>query len=116
MLKPVMNMKFDILVSNPPYIPQDEQVEDIIYDNEPHVALFGDVDGLKFYREILVDAKHILKEKGIIAFEHGYDKAEKLRDIAKENFPNAKIFTLKDMQKLDRMTFVVKGFVEDTNE
>jgi len=116
MLKPVLDKKFDILVSNPPYIPQNEKVEDIIYDNEPHVALFGGEDGLKFYREILTNANQILKEKAIIAFEHGYDKAEELRSIAKQNFPNAKIFTLKDMQNLDRMTFVVKGFEEQENE
>jgi release factor glutamine methyltransferase len=107
MLDPVKNMKFDILVSNPPYIPQNEVVEDIIYDNEPHVALFGGEDGLKFYREILTNAAYILKDKAIIAFEHGYDKAEELRSIAKHNFPNAKIFTLKDMQNLDRMTFII---------
>jgi len=116
MLKPVLDKKFDILVSNPPYIPQNEKVEDIIYDNEPHVALFGGEDGLKFYREILTNANHILKEKAIMAFEHGYDKAEELRSIAKQNFPNAKIFTLKDMQNLDRMTFVVKGFEDGENE
>ena len=51
-----------------------------------------------------------MKPKSIIAFEHGYDKAEKLRSIAKSNFPNATIYTLKDMQKLDRMTFIINGF------
>lgn len=113
MLKPVIKRKFDILVSNPPYIPQDEKVDDIIYDNEPHVALFGGEDGLKFYREILKNANHILKDKAIIAFEHGYDKAKELRNIAKMYFPNAKVYTLKDMQNLDRMTFVIKGFKEE---
>jgi len=53
MLEPVKTKKFDILVSNPPYIPETEKVEDIIYDNEPHVALFGGTDGLIFYRQIL---------------------------------------------------------------
>ncbi len=110
MLDPVKHMTFDILVSNPPYIPTDEEVDKLIYDNEPHVALFGGNDGLKFYRQILENANHILNEQAIIAFEHGYDTAEKLREIAKQNFPNAKIFTLKDMQSKDRMTFVVKGF------
>ena len=112
MLQPVINEKFDILVSNPPYIPQDEKVDEIIYDNEPHVALFGGNDGLKFYRMILKDANKILKPKSIIAFEHGYDKAEELRKIAKEYFPNAIIYTLKDMQKLDRMTFILNGIKE----
>ena len=109
MLEPVMDKKFDILVSNPPYIPKNEIVDDIIYDNEPHVALFGGDDGLKFYRMILKDAQRILKNKSIIAFEHGYDKAKELQSIASEYFPKAKIYTLKDMQKLDRMTFILNG-------
>ena len=109
MLEPVYDRRFDILVSNPPYIPQEEKVEDIIYDNEPHVALFGGEDGLKFYRVILANAKDILKEKAIIAFEHGYDKGQELRDIAEKHFPDSNIYTLKDMQGLDRMTFVIKG-------
>lgn len=109
MLKPLFGRKFDILVSNPPYIPEDEVVDDIIYDNEPHVALYGGNDGLKFYREILENAKTILNKKSIIAFEHGYDKGEEIRNIAKQHFPNAKVYTMKDMQKLDRMTFVINS-------
>ncbi|HKL47459.1 MAG TPA: peptide chain release factor N(5)-glutamine methyltransferase [Candidatus Izemoplasmatales bacterium] len=110
MLEPVMNQEFDILVSNPPYIPTDEQVDALILDNEPHIALFGGKDGLKFIREIIIDSKKILKEKAIIAFEHAYDKGEAIRNLAETVYPNAKIFTLKDMQKLDRMTFIIKGF------
>lgn len=110
MLEPLQGLKFDILVSNPPYIPNDEQVDRIIYDNEPHIALFGGVDGLDFYRKILKGAKAILKEKSIIAFEHGFDKAEELQTIAKSYFPLAKIFTIKDLQKKDRMTFIIEGF------
>lgn len=113
MLEPVKSKKFDILVSNPPYIPESEVVEDIILENEPHVALFGGSDGLKFYRKILSEAKNILKSKSIIGFEHGYDKANELQKIAKTYFPLSKIFTLKDMQGLDRMTFVITGFKEE---
>ncbi|MDY0138339.1 MAG: peptide chain release factor N(5)-glutamine methyltransferase [Candidatus Izemoplasmatales bacterium] len=110
MLKPLIGQKFDIIVSNPPYIPNNEKVDSIIYDNEPHIALFGGEDGLDFYREILQGAKSILNEKAIIAFEHAYDKSSLLQEIARENFPKAKIYTLKDMQKLDRMTFIIIGF------
>jgi release factor glutamine methyltransferase len=112
MIKPVMDRKFDILVSNPPYIPTDEDVDDIIINHEPHIALFGGEDGLKFIREIIQDSKHILKEKAIIAFEHAYNKAEAIQALAKEAYPNAKVFTLKDMQQLDRMTFIIIGFNE----
>ena len=52
MLKPLKGRKFDILVSNPPYIPTNEEIQDLVKDNEPWVALFGGEDGLKFYRII----------------------------------------------------------------
>jgi release factor glutamine methyltransferase len=109
MLKPLFGKKFDILVSNPPYIPNKEEVDSIIYDNEPHIALFGGEDGLDFYRQILKDANQILKEKAMIAFEHAYDKMEEIQKIAKNYFPDARVITLKDMQKKDRMTFIFIG-------
>lgn len=110
MINPLLGQRFDILVSNPPYIPESENVEDIIFDHEPHLALFGGEDGLQFYRQILENAGHILNDQAIIAFEHGYDKGEELRLLAKLYFPDARIYTEKDMQGLDRMTFVIKGF------
>lgn len=109
MLRPVKGRTFDILVSNPPYIPADEQVDDIIIHNEPHVALFGGDDGLKFYHEILSQAGEILKTQSIIAFEHGFDKAKELQTIARQYFKDATIYTLKDMQDKDRMTFIING-------
>ncbi len=110
MLKPLAGKKFDIIVSNPPYIPNSEKVDSLIYDNEPHIALFGGEDGLDYYREILKNADQILNDQAIIAFEHAYDKKDELTAIAKQYFPEAKIFTLKDMQNKDRMTFIIKGF------
>lgn len=65
---------------------------------------------MKFYREILSNASSILNPQSIIAFEHGYDKAKDLQLIAKIYFPNAYIYTLKDMQNKDRMTFIINGF------
>jgi release factor glutamine methyltransferase len=110
MIEPVKGKRFDILVSNPPYIPSSEVVDPLILDNEPHIALFGGQDGLKYIRQIIIDSKDILKEKAIIAFEHAYDKAEAIRNLAQTVYPQAKIYTLQDMQKLDRMTFIIKGF------
>ena len=107
MLIPLEGMKFDILVSNPPYIPTDEVVDEIILNNEPNIALFGGNDGLKFYEIILSNANKILNPRSIIAFEHAYDKAEQIRNIGKKYFPSADIFTLKDMQNKDRMTFIL---------
>ncbi len=110
MLEPVMNDKFDILVSNPPYIPETEAVDPLVKDNEPNVALFGGNDGLKFFHIILENAPKIMKEQCILAFEHGYNKTAEIEAICKKYFPDANIYTKKDLQGLDRMTFVIRGF------
>jgi release factor glutamine methyltransferase len=114
MLQPVMDKKFDILVSNPPYIPDSEIVDPLVKDNEPNVALFGGDDGLKFYRIILKNSVSIMKEKCIIGFEHGYNKSREIEDLAHIYYPDANIYTLKDYQGLDRMTFVVRGYEHDS--
>ena len=106
MLNPVMNRKFDILVSNPPYIPDSELVDPLVKDNEPNIALFGGIDGMKFYKIILSQARSILKDKYLIAFEHAYDKGDAMKILAKTYFPEATVEVLKDMQGLDRMTLI----------
>ena len=75
-------------------------------DFEPHVALFGGEDGLKFYREIFANAHRVIKEKAILAFEMGYDQGERLRALAKEHFPDARVEIIKDLSGKNRMLFV----------
>ena len=99
--------KFDILVSNPPYIPQTEVVDSLVYDNEPHLALFGGEDGLYFYREILRDARKILKSPSVIAFEHAYHHRAGMAALVAEFFPDSEFETIKDMQGKDRLTVIV---------
>ena len=84
MLQPLIdrNIKVDIFVSNPPYIPMDQEIESVVKDNEPHVALFGGVDGMHFYDIILSNAKKILKEKNIILFEHSHSKKQEMLALA----------------------------------
>ncbi len=108
LFKAIPEMKFDIIVSNPPYIPEDEQIDEIIKKNEPHVALYGGADGLHFYEQIIENAAPYLKDRFLVAFEHGYDKGDQLRSIAKAAFPKAKIYTEKDMQGKERMTFIIQ--------
>ncbi len=109
MVEPLMGHKFDIIVSNPPYIPNNEEVQSLVKDNEPNVALFGGEDGLDFYRIILRDAKLIMKDRVMIAFEHGYDKNAAIEKIALNYFPNAKVVHKKDLQGRDRMSFIFVG-------
>ena len=97
MLKP-LNKKYDLIISNPPYIAYDEPVMDIVKNNEPHIALYADNNGLKYYKEILKDANKYLKEKSLIALEIGANQGEKIRDIAKKYFPKSIIKMEKDLQ------------------
>ncbi len=108
MLDPLVenNIKLDILVSNPPYIKQDEVLESSVKDYEPHVALFGGDDGLKFYRMIFEKAHLVMKDKGLLFFEMGYDQKENLTALAREYFKNADIEVFKDINKKDRMLFI----------
>lgn len=99
-------IKLDILVSNPPYIKADEVLEHSVKDYEPHVALFGGNDGLKFYREIFEKAHHVLKERSMMFFEMGYDQKENLTNLAKSYFPNAHVEVFKDINGKDRMLMV----------
>ena len=100
------NIKVDILVSNPPYIPVDEEMEHSVKDFEPHVALFGGEDGLKFYRIIFERSKYLLKERSFMAFEMGYNQKENLTALAKQYFPNSKIEVIKDLSGKNRMLFI----------
>ena len=100
------NVKVDILVSNPPYIPLHEEMEHSVKDFEPHVALFGGEDGLKFYRTIFERGKLLLKEKSFMAFEMGYNQKEALTALAKEYYPESRIEVLKDLSGKDRMLFI----------
>ena len=108
MLQPFIDqgIRCDILVSNPPYIPAHEQMEHSVVDYEPHVALFGGEDGLKFYRQIFANAHQVLKEKAMLAFEMGYDQGERLSALAKQYFPDARIEVLKDLSGKNRMLFI----------
>ncbi|MCH4287496.1 MULTISPECIES: peptide chain release factor N(5)-glutamine methyltransferase [Bacillota] len=108
MLQPLIerDIKVDILISNPPYIPKEEVMEDSVVNYEPHVALFGGEDGLKFYRVIFENAPQVLKEKAMMAFEMGYNQKEALSALAKSYFPEAKIEVMKDMNGKNRMLFV----------
>ena len=108
MLQPYIdnNIKVDILVSNPPYIKQNEVLENSVIDYEPHVALFGGDDGLKFYREIFENANKIIKNNSLMFFEMGYDQKENLTNLAKKYFDNAEINVFKDINGKDRMLMI----------
>lgn len=106
-------LKFDILVSNPPYIPDDEYVEPLVLDNEPNIALFGGNKGMKFYQEIFENAKKVLKEKAIMAFEHSHKTRLEMLELANTYFPEANSFVIKDLNGKDRFLIVLIGEEND---
>ncbi|MBR3281439.1 MAG: peptide chain release factor N(5)-glutamine methyltransferase [Clostridia bacterium] len=98
------NIKFDIIVSNPPYIRTDviDTLQKEVKDNEPIIALDGGTDGLSFYERIIKDAKAYLEDSGYLAFEIGYDQAIEVSNLLKENnYKNIKVF--KDFSENDRV-------------
>jgi len=108
MLAPLLDrqIKVDIFVSNPPYIPQEQDIESVVKDNEPHVALFGGQDGLYFYRLIFSQVKDLLKERALLAFEMGFDQRELMEEAIEQYFPNTPYEIIKDMNGKDRMLFI----------
>ena len=95
---------FDIIVSNPPYIPTAEiaKLMPEVGDFEPMMALDGDEDGLRFYRQIAADAPDFLKDGGYLIVEIGFDQGQDVRNIFLEN-NFADVCVIKDYQDNDRI-------------
>lgn len=102
-----INDKYDIIISNPPYIREDEEIMDIVKNNEPHLALYAPNNGLYFYDKIIKESSKYLKEKFIIAFEIGQEQGEDIISMAKNTFPQANIILEQDLQHLDRFIFII---------
>ncbi len=96
--------KYDIIVSNPPYI-EEEEIEKLMDDvqkYEPHTALSGGIDGLDFYKKIVNQSIEVLNENGILAFEIGYNQGKAVKSLMEENnFKDVRV--IKDFASLDRI-------------
>ena len=97
--------KFDLIISNPPYIPLSEKnnLDKIVSDFEPELALFAqDKEGIEFYEKIIKDAKKYLKKEGFLAFEIGINQSGIIKDILlKYDFKNINI--VPDLANIDRV-------------
>ena len=78
-------------------------MEHSVVDYEPHVALFGGEDGLKFYRDVFEKAHLVCLEHAFMAFEMGYQQGKALMELSRQYFPDACIQVHKDMSGKDRM-------------
>lgn len=101
-----VNNKYDVIVSNPPYIKTEDikSLDENVKDYEPILALDGGKSGLIFYEEITNNAIKYLNKGGYLMFEIGYDQAQDVKSIMENNkFYNITI--LKDLSGLDRVIF-----------
>lgn len=99
--------KYDVLISNPPYLKKgDSFIDKLVIDNEPKVALYGGVDGLKHYKIIFKEAKHFLNESFLIALEIDESLVNDLLILIKRYFKNNQYLFEKDNQGRKRMLFI----------
>ena len=103
--------KYDIIVSNPPYISRadEEEVGLNVLHSEPHLALFADEDGLAIYRKISEESKGYLTDVGKIYLEIGYKQGQSVPALFMENLPEKRVRTLKDQFGQDRMVVIDDG-------
>ena len=102
-----VNNKYDVVISNPPYIRNDEEIEDIVLKNEPHLALFGGIDGLDLYRKIRKDILNHVHDRFLIALEIGDLQKDAVVELFSD-IENIEIITKKDLSERDRMVFILK--------
>ena len=106
-----ISSKYDIIVSNPPYISRADEVEvglNVLH-SEPYLALFADEDGLAIYRRIAEDSKDYLNDGGKIYLEIGYKQGQSVPALFMENLPEKRVRTLKDQFGQDRMVVIDDG-------
>lgn len=98
--------RYDIIISNPPYLTKDDDIMDIVKNNEPEIALYAKDNGLYYYDVILKNIKNNLKDKYLIAFEIGYTQGEDIKNIALKYLDNINVKIEKDYSNKDRFVFI----------
>ncbi|MGE8033415.1 protein-(glutamine-N5) methyltransferase, release factor-specific [Lysinibacillus sp. KCTC 33748] len=105
--KPLSGEKFDIVLSNPPYIAFDEakEMSNTVLEHEPHSALFAEEDGLILYRKLAEQLPPLMKKPALIGLEIGYTQGEQVAQFFKNSFPQATVSIEKDINGKPRMIF-----------
>jgi len=107
-----VDKKYDLIISNPPYIKDEEEIEDIVKNNEPNIALYAGKDGLDVYKKILKEVKYYMNDPCLIAFEIGMTQKEDLINLTNKYLDNVIIETKKDLSDKDRMIFILKKWIK----
>lgn len=104
---PLVGEKFDIVLSNPPYIAFEEakEMSSIVLEHEPHSALFAEEDGLVLYRKLAQQLPSLMNKPALIGLEIGYTQGEQVAEFFKESFPQASVTVEKDINGKPRMVF-----------
>lgn len=108
-----VDKKYDLIISNPPYIKDEEEIEDIVKNNEPNIALYAGKDGLDVYKKILKEVKYYVNDPCLIAFEIGMTQKEDLINLTNKYLDNVIIETKKDLSDKDRMIFILKKWIKN---
>lgn len=110
-----ISQQLDIVISNPPYISQDERdvMDDSVLIYEPHLALFAEDDGLFFYKKLAKELPAVMKPESCIIMEYGYKQGEKLKELFQCAFPEAEVEIWKDMSGHDRAIVISKNLTKD---
>ncbi len=96
--------QYDIIISNPPYIDINEKIDKLVYNNEPHSALFSPNKGLYHYEQILIQSKNNLKDKGFIIFEIPSNRDKEIISLITKYYSDYKIIT--DYNNLSRVLII----------
>lgn len=98
--------QYDLIISNPPYISEEEEIMDLVKNNEPHIALYAKDNGLYFYKKIIDNLPLITKEKYLLALEIGYNQAIPITEYAKNKLKDINITVEKDLSNKERYIFI----------
>lgn len=111
MTEPLLDEKWDIILSNPPYIGREEAkiMSNTVLQYEPHEALFAEEQGLYFYRQLAHTLPSLMKDRALLGIEFGYEQGEAVYQLFQRAFPHAMITVVQDINGKDRMLFCEIG-------
>ncbi|MGB3261097.1 peptide chain release factor N(5)-glutamine methyltransferase [Paenisporosarcina sp.] len=104
---PISSEKWDIVLSNPPYIAHDEAptLSDTVLNYEPHSALFADEQGLQLYKRLAEELPALMNRPALIGLEIGYSQGPAIQSFFQKSFPSAQVDIVKDINGKERMIF-----------
>ena len=105
--EPIAHEKWDVVLSNPPYIAFDDMkdMSDVVVEHEPHSALFAEENGLILYRKLAEQLPALMNKPALIGLEIGYTQGQAVANLFKNSFPQAQVSVLKDINGKDRIVF-----------